>query len=136
MVGLRRWFGWSAVTLMPLLALAGLLANALPDPAWVGPVFHFVIVSLTALLAVGLAILMAIAAGQLREARVFFLALAFLAIAGVFLVHGLTTPGALIHDDNPWVGFSGYFSLLLGAIFLALSAPRLPAGRQAANRRR
>ena len=121
MASLRRWLNWSLVVCAPVLLLALLLRGVLPDPRWQLPTFHFYIVSLTSLVAIGLAILMAVAAGQLRDARVFFLALAFLGMAGVFLVHAMTTPGAMMSHRNPWVGFSAYASLLVGAIFLALS---------------
>ena len=57
----------------------------------------------------------------MRDARVVFLSLAFLGIAGIFAVHGLTTPGALVHGANPWIGFAARFSMLVGAIFFALS---------------
>jgi HD-GYP domain-containing protein (c-di-GMP phosphodiesterase class II) len=112
--------------------LVVLLGGFLPDPTWSGPRFHFIVVSLTALLALGMAALMVRAATQLRDVRVFFLALAYLSITGIFLVHALTTPGALVVGNNPWVGFSAWASLAVGAFFLALTTMPWSAAQQRA----
>jgi len=58
-----------------------LRAGTLNDPNWVVPNLHFFVVSLTSLIAGFLACLIVVAVGQLRDARVIFLSLAFLAIA-------------------------------------------------------
>src|SRR4051794_26336222 len=97
----RRWLIWGAVCIGPVALFALMSSQVLPDPSWVIPNFHFFVVSLTSLIALFLACLMVLAAGQLREARVVFLSLAFMAIAGIFAVHGLTTPGALFQGMNP-----------------------------------
>jgi HD-GYP domain-containing protein (c-di-GMP phosphodiesterase class II) len=112
---------WGGVVALPLATLVILLGGFLPDPTWSGPRFHFIVVSLTALLALGIALLMVRAATQLRDVRVFFLSLTYLSIAGIFLVHALTTPGALVVGNNPWVGFSAWASLASGAFFFALT---------------
>jgi hypothetical protein len=120
MARVRLWFGWIAIIGGPSLVLILLLQHQAPDPALMSPTFHFYVVSLTAILTLGLAGLMTFAARQVNDARVFLLSLAFLGIAGMLLVHALTTPFALIQHMNPWVGFSAYLSLLIGATFLAL----------------
>ena len=74
--------------------------------------------------------LMVRAATQLRDVRVFFLSLTYLSIAGIFLVHALTTPGALVAGNNPWVGFSAWASLAVGAFFLALTTAPWSAAQQ------
>ena len=104
---------------MLFLALAGVI----PDPTWIGSNFHFLIVSLTSFIALLMAIFMIVAATQLKDARVVFLSLAFLGIAGIFSVHGLTTPGAIVTGPNPWIGFAARFAMLVGATFFALSTP-------------
>ena len=121
MARVRLWVAWLTLIGAPPLVLIWLLRHQASDPTWMSPIFHFYVVSLTAMLTVGLAGLMTFAARQVKDARVFLLSLAFLGIAGVFLTHALTTPFALIQHMNPWVGFSAYLSLLLGATFLALS---------------
>src|SRR5688500_20376842 len=101
--------------------LSMLLQGVVHDPTWRGAQFHFLIVSLTSFVALTMAIVMVVAAGQIKDARVVFLALGFLGIAGIFSVHGLTTPGAIIASANPWIGSRARFSLLVGAPFFALS---------------
>ncbi|HET8625780.1 MAG TPA: HD-GYP domain-containing protein [Thermomicrobiales bacterium] len=128
----RRWVGWGLTAALPVALLAILLARLLPDNPWVAPVFHFYVVSFTALLTALLAALVAYAAHQVRDVRVLFLALAFLGIAGLFLAHALTTPGVLVPGNNPWVGFSAYASLFAGAAGLALSAIDWPPAVQRA----
>jgi HD-GYP domain-containing protein (c-di-GMP phosphodiesterase class II) len=118
---MRQRAVWGGVVALPLATLVVLLGGLAPDPNWSGPRFHFIVVSFTALLALGMASLMARAATQLRDVRVLFLSLAYLSIAGIFLVHALTTPGALVAGNNPWVGFSAWASLAVGAFFLALT---------------
>jgi HD-GYP domain-containing protein (c-di-GMP phosphodiesterase class II) len=127
MVTLQRRFGWGSVALLPCLVLAALMYGVLPDPIIGAPRSHLIVVATTAALLALLAVLMALAALQVRDTRVFFLALAFLCISGIFLAHALTTPGVLVPYVNPWVGFSAYFSLFLGAVCLAFSALDWPA---------
>jgi hypothetical protein len=112
---------WAGVVLLPFIALALTGAGLVPDPAWLALTFHFYIVSATSLLALVMAGFTVIAANQVRDTRVFFLSLAYLSIAGIFFVHGLSTPGFIV-GNNPWVGFSARLSLLAGAFFLALGS--------------
>lgn len=128
---LRRSIGWIAVICLPALIQLALASGAWPDPIFGGPRSHTYVVATTAALLGALAGLMAYAALQVRDTRVFFLALAFLDIAGLFLAHALTTPGIIVPYQNPWVGFSASFSLAVGSVFLALSTwvcpPRIAA---------
>ncbi len=121
---------WGGVIALPLLTLLLFLGGIVPDPVWQGPRFHFIVVTLTTALALAMALLMVRAATQLRDVRVFFLSLAYMGIAGIFLVHALTTPGALIAGNNPWVGFSAWASLGVGAAFFTLSTIRWSAEHQ------
>lgn len=125
-----RLLGWGCIVLAPVVALVLFLSGALRDPTWAVPIFHFYIVSLTCLLAIGLALLMLVAAHQLRDVRVFFMGLAFVGIAGIFLTHALTTPGVLVPGNNPWVGFTARLSLLVGAIFFALATRQWSSAAQ------
>ena len=84
--GARRSIVWGGVIALPLVTLVVLLGGLLPDPTWEGSHFHFVVVSLTASLALVMALLMVRAATQLRDVRVLFLSLTYLGIAGIFLV--------------------------------------------------
>jgi HD-GYP domain-containing protein (c-di-GMP phosphodiesterase class II) len=127
MTTLQRRAGWSAVVFLPALILATLLLKWVPDPLIGAPRSHFYVVTITAALLAVLALLMALASTQVRDIRAFFLAVAFMSISGIFLTHALTTPTAMIPYNNPWVGFSAYFSLFLGGCFLALSTLNWPA---------
>lgn len=130
MSDIRRWAPWILLAVLPMLIFLLLDLQLTSDPFWQIPNGHFLIVTLTALITLFVAILMVIAASQLKDARVVFLSLSFLAIAGIFAVHGLTTPGALVAGPNPWVGFSARLSLFAGAFFFLLSTL---AGRPRVN---
>jgi hypothetical protein len=121
---------WILVAMGPLAFLGLLYLGAIPDPSLGGSVFHFYMVTTISAIVFTLAVVMRVAAGQLRDPRALFLSLAYLTISGIFLVHALTTPGVLV-GMNPWVGFSSGLSPLLGAMFLVLStiywSPRVRA---------
>src|SRR5437660_2966319 len=93
-----KW-GSSAAGLGSLLFPAGifawLAAHPASDPSVIVPRQHFFIVTVVSLLAFGLAILLAIAAVQIAQYRVLFFCLGFMAMGGIFAVHGIDTPGIL-----------------------------------------
>lgn len=66
------------------------------DPSLVAPEMHFWIVSVTSLAAAVLALLVGIAGARARDARVVYFAAGFTGLAGLFALHGLSTPGFLI----------------------------------------
>ncbi|HZJ08904.1 MAG TPA: HD domain-containing phosphohydrolase [Trueperaceae bacterium] len=66
------------------------------DPVLAAPVMHFWIVSLTSLLAAALALIVGLAGAREQDARVVYLAAGFAGMAGLFALHGLSTPGMLI----------------------------------------
>ncbi len=119
----RSIAGWGLIAVFPTILLWSLLENVVSDPVWAGPTFHVYIVSFACLLALIMAVLMRVAAGQLRDPRVLFLSLAFMGIAGIFMTHALTTPGEIV-QNNPWVGFSSRLSLFVGAVLLVLATVR------------
>src|SRR5207244_10348681 len=93
---------------------------------------HFYIVTAVSLLAFGLAVLLAIAGSQIREYRVLFRCLGFMAMGGIFAVHGLMTPGIVGDADDvayagAIVGISAYLSLFVPALFFAASYTPLTA---------
>jgi HD-GYP domain-containing protein (c-di-GMP phosphodiesterase class II) len=127
-VALRRTFiAFGAAALAaPMLALA--LFNAAPqlDPLWMQFDVHFWVVGG---IAVGAAIACAIivaSAPTLRETRLLFLALAFISVGGIFSIHGLMTPGYMVHSFYLTVPLSGWISIIVAAVFAALSAVDLP----------
>jgi HD-GYP domain-containing protein (c-di-GMP phosphodiesterase class II) len=123
-------------TRVPATALAALLLAApgllflwlLSHPASDGtlrvPLQHFYIVTAVSLLAVALAVVLAVAAMQIAQYRVLFLCLGFMAMGGIFAVHGLETPGILGDAEDAEyagqiVGVSAFLSLFIPALFFA-----------------
>src|SRR5438045_2492505 len=112
--------------LLPALVFGWLVAHPPIDLVVRVPLQHFYIVTAVSLLAFGLALLLAIAAMQIAQYRVLFLCLGFMAMGGVFAVHGLMTPGILGDADDVQyagriVGISAYLSLFVPALFFAAS---------------
>jgi len=116
-----------ALLCAPTAAFAAMVLTPVGDPLLMHPTFHFWAVSGAAVLA-ALACAGIIASGPvLRETRLLFLALAFLAIAGVFAVHGLMTPGHITDEFHASLPASAWVSVLAGGVFAALSAIEMPA---------
>jgi HD-GYP domain-containing protein (c-di-GMP phosphodiesterase class II) len=102
------------------------------DPSVVVPLQHFYIVTAVSLLAFAVAVLLAIAAMQIAQYRALFLCLGFMAMGGIFAVHGLETPGILGDADDiaysgAIVGISAYLSLFVAALCFAASYTPLTA---------
>src|SRR3979411_979071 len=125
-----------AVALGSLLFPAGIFAylvtHPAADPSIVVPRQHFFIVTVVSLLAFGLAVLLAIAAVQIAQYRVLFFCLGFMAMGGIFAVHGIDTPGILMGGQaakyaGAVVGVSAYLSLFFPALFFAASYTPLTA---------
>ncbi len=110
----------------PIAAFAYLQGRPGLDPVVLDAKFHFWVVSGTALAAALACVTLIISARTLRETRLVFLALAFLAIAGIFSVHGLLTPGYFAHTLHASVPVSAWVSTVAGGIFVALSAMTMP----------
>jgi len=118
--------------LFPIGIFAWLLAHPQADPSLVIPRQHFIIVTTVSLLAFGLAVLLAVAAVQIAQYRVLFMCLGFMAMGGIFAVHGVDTPGILKGGQagkyaGAVVGVSAYLSLFVPALFFAASYTPLTA---------
>lgn len=87
---------WVLLPAFPGAGFLLLLARPDWDPTAVAPEAHFYIVSTVSLVSVVLAAFATAAALRLASVRVLLLALAFISLAGVFSVHGLSTPGVLL----------------------------------------
>lgn len=68
------------------------------DPSLAAPLVHFWLVSVTSLLAAAVALLVGIAGARANDARVVYLAAGFTGMAGLFALHGLSTPGVWTLD--------------------------------------
>lgn len=118
--------------LFPIGIFAWLLTHPEADPSVIVPRQHFAIVSVVSLLAFSLAALLAIASVQIAQYRVLFLCLGFMAMGGIFAVHGIDTPGIIQSGEageyaDAVVGVSAYLSLFVPALFFAASYTPLTA---------
>lgn len=116
----------AAAVAIPAIAFAWLLGHPASDASVRVPFEHFVVVTIVSMLAFAIAILLAIAAMQIAQYRVLFLCLGFMAMGGIFAVHGLETPGILgdtgdVVYAGQIVGISAYLSLFIAALFFAAS---------------
>jgi HD-GYP domain-containing protein (c-di-GMP phosphodiesterase class II) len=80
------------------------------DIALSSHLWHFLIVSLVAAVALGLALAVTMAARNLPDSRTYFLAMAFVTMAGIFLAHGLGTAPFLGGSTAQPSASSGYDS--------------------------
>jgi hypothetical protein len=106
---------------LPFLVFNLLKFNPLLDVQFAVPRGHFYIVSSVALLASIIAIAVGISGSRVRNIKISFLAMAFISLAEIFSVHGLSTPNMLIHMSHlPGVAAQG--SVLLASFWLWLSS--------------
>ena len=119
----------------PLVALIAFRVRPGLDPLMMHFALHFWIVGMTASAAATACIVLIASARSLRETRLLFLALAFVSIAGIFAVHGIMTPGYIADELYLTVPVSGWISIAVGAMFVALSAVEMPRPIEAFVRR-
>ncbi len=116
-------------TLVPIAVFAWLVAHPAADLKIDVPREHFVIVTVVSLLAFALAALLAVAAVQIAQYRILFLCLGFMAMGGIFAVHGIETPGALMSGGYAAAvkGVSAFLALFVPALFFAASSTPITA---------
>src|SRR5262249_54156147 len=117
-LSLRWWAFWSTVFGAPMVVFMLLLRNPDWDPSLGTNVFHFYIVSATALAAFLACGMIVGVTESLRETRLLFLGLAFMSIAAIFAVHGLSTPGHIHDEAYAGLKISSWLSVFVGAIFV------------------
>lgn len=110
--------------LSPLALLAWLLADPVANRPWTIPVEHLVITTNVSLIALLVAVLVARSALQVRHYPTLLIALGFASLAGIFAVHGLSTPGVVQRDGRAGdaaliVGLSAQLALWVSALFFA-----------------
>ncbi|CAM4095504.1 HD domain-containing protein [Paenibacillus alkaliterrae] len=106
--------------LVPLLGYALLRESAI-DKSINAPQEHFYIVSLVSGLALALAVAVGIVAIQLRNIKISFLSLSYVSLAAMFVLHGLSTPGFLMHHSGI-SGSAAQLSVILAVVWLWLSS--------------
>ena len=88
------------IAVVAALALFVLQVNPGLHLDWEAPGLHFYLVSAVAALAFVMAIVLSIGAAAIRQYSVLLLALGFMAMAGLFTVHGLATPGVILPPNS------------------------------------
>lgn len=84
----------------PVLIFAVLLVSPGSNQIVRVPTAHLLVVTTVCLLTIALAALIARTALQLDQYRIFLVTLGFLAMAGLFAVHALATPGIIMHGPG------------------------------------
>jgi len=109
------------VVVVPAVILAVLVASPEADKLWMVPTFHFYIVSVASLMAAFISGVLVLSARSIRETRILFLALCFMALGAIFSIHGLMTPGHLYHEFYSVLAASPWVSTMAASVFAALS---------------
>jgi len=119
-----RLVAWTALVLLPMAGLLVLLAAPSADVHWEHHPAHFWLVLSSALTSAVLAYATGDTARRRGDARLFVVALAFLAAAGFLGLHALATPGVLLEKRSAGFVLATPVGLLVAAVFAALSATR------------
>lgn len=117
----HRFAGPVIAVLLPLLLFEVLRLWPSLDMEMKHPQGHFYIVSSVAFLAMMIAVAVGVAGRRMRNIEVSFLSLAFISLAEMFMVHGISTPGLMMNSVQI-TQVSAQLSLLLASIWLCLSA--------------
>jgi putative nucleotidyltransferase with HDIG domain len=121
--------------ILPLAAVAGsLLVPALVIAFFGSPaedshaiyVFHFIVVTVTTVLAGGAAAWLTVIGARRKDARAVLVGTAFSAMAALLFLHGLATPDVILEeqpgDQTALLAFAGGATLPVGGAILALAA--------------
>lgn len=132
--------GWAILLAVPLLVLAWLLLNPELNLTLVIPLQHFYIVTVVQVASLVVALVVSRVAIEMLEFRVLLLGMGFMALAGIFAIHGLATPGILMPRMGPEyrgsvVGLSAYLSLFLSALLFGAGAAPLASRVRIRNRK-
>jgi class 3 adenylate cyclase len=122
---------WLFHMALPMLGLALLLGVPSLDVVWEDHVAHFWIVLGTALLSLALAVLVLRTADRQDDARLYLIALGFVASAGFLALHAFATPAVVIHRPNAAFAFATPVGLVVAAVFAAWASLDLPPPRAA-----
>lgn len=109
------------VMLLPLIGYGLLHRFNSMDHTFKAPMGHFYVVSTVAAIAFVLAVVVGIAGIRMRNVKVTFVSLAYVSLAEVFTLHGLSTPGFLLHASSLPTA-AAQLSLSLAVFWLWLSS--------------
>lgn len=117
----RSIIGPVAATLLPIAVYEWLRSFQAADISVQSVTGHFYIVSIIAALSMFVAIAVGITGQRLRNIKVAFLSLAYVSLAGLFVLHGISTPGFMMHETHI-PGIAAQLSVLTAVMWLSLSA--------------
>lgn len=106
---------------VPMLFYQWLRSSASLDVSVNSPHGHFYVVSIVSVVALTLAIAIGFAGIRLRNLKISFLSLSYVSLAALFVLHGLSTPGLLMHHSSI-SGNAAQISILLAVFWLWLSS--------------
>ncbi|GFN31552.1 HD-GYP domain-containing protein [Paenibacillus xylaniclasticus] len=109
------------VLLLPLAIYAALRIFGSMDATVHAPTGHFYIVSVVSALAFLMALSVGIAGIRMRNVKVTFIAMAYITLAEIFILHGLATPGLLMHATS-LPSATAQMSILISVFWLWLSS--------------
>lgn len=121
---------------LPLVGLLLLVARPALDRRWEHHPAHLWLVFGAAMINAVIAYAMVTAAARRWDARVYLVALAFLAAAGFLGLHALATPGVVLDAPNTGFAMATPIGLLFAAAFTAVSGVELPPRHARALMRR
>jgi signal transduction histidine kinase len=101
------------------------------DITLAAPLFHFYIVTFTTFAATVVSLFVFISVGETALPRHLLLAAAFAWMGAVFLIHGATTPNAIITRFHPAITVSSWLTLFGGGVIFLIGgfAPNHPTPR-------
>src|SRR5579884_3464684 len=116
---------WAFQMGLPLALFWLLHSDPLIDQSKRDPDAHFAVVSAAAVVGLLVAAVVAHAARSHQDARVFLISLALFSIAGIFLMHSLSTENRLLTQGQAGFIWSPPLCLAVGGVFFLLSSFRL-----------
>ncbi len=122
---------WLFHMALPLAGLWLLLGSPGLDVAWQDNVAHFWLVLVTALIGLGLAILVGVGAHRHDDARLYLVALGFSTAAGFLALHALVTPAVVVPAANAAFNLATPIGVAAAAVFAFIATLGMPSGRAA-----
>jgi len=121
------------ISLLPSILVWWLLTNPRRNLEIEVPTQHFLVVTAVSAIALAAAGLIAHAARRTQQHHVLYVALGFMAMAGLFGMHGAATPGVFDHShadigdyNGSILGLSAFLSLFVPSLFFAASVTSIP----------
>lgn len=118
---MKRFLIWLSLIFPVGILITAALFPAL-DPSFQQPLLHFYVVTFFTFAAAVIAFFTVVALGQGSAPRHRLLATAFAIMGALFLVHGITTPAALIFTRNPGIQWAAWLTMLVGGVVFALAS--------------